>query len=117
MRSNKNLESELTVGINFFENVPPVGKENCSGQWKKSIELPKVTNRHIEKELKTPNGIRDKTIVKGFGETALFTLALLVTSKKSGDRIRLDDDAVKQQTKLCNAESICRRNPTIVRKY
>jgi hypothetical protein len=119
MKSNKNFESEPTVGINF-ENIPPVGTENRSSQWRIPIEVPKVsttrTNGQIQEELKTPNEIREKTVIKGFGETTLFTLGLMVTSKESGDRIRLDD-VNKQQTRLCNAESICRRNPTVVRKY
>ncbi len=38
METNRNYANEPTVGINFFESIPPVGLENYSSRWKNTIE-------------------------------------------------------------------------------
>ena len=68
-----------------------------------------------QKNTKAPD-VAKKTVVKGFGGTALFTAGLLITSEQAGDHIRLDD-GLKKHNRLHNSEDICKRNPTIVRKY
>jgi hypothetical protein len=120
MESNPNYENKPTVGINFFKSISPVGKENSSNQRTEFIEVPQVitgvTNRDTHQKLRTVDKIQDTTVVKGFGGTTLFTFGLLATSKRAGDRLRLDND-VDKQGRLFNAENICRRNLRLVRKY
>jgi hypothetical protein len=117
MQRNKSYANEPTVGINFFENIPPVGLENYPSIGKNSTDVKHVSNSTEDKQ--TTNGhtdlneTQDKAVVKGFGGTALFTFGLLMTSK----RIRLDDDGTTKNGTLSNAEDICKRNPTIVKKY
>jgi hypothetical protein len=117
MGINKNYANELTVGINFFENIPPVRIEKDLSQWKRSTEAPYIAHNIEGRQRNTKlNDTEEKTVVKGFGGTALFTAGLLMTSKQAGDRIRLDE-GVRRHNKLHNSEDICKRNPTIVKKY
>jgi hypothetical protein len=118
MEINKNHANEPAVGISFFESIPPVGLQDYSSRWKNST--PPLTNS-IENKQTTHGNIKlneteDKAVVKGFGGTALFTAGLLIATKQQGVRIRLDDGISKNGT-ISNAENICKRNPTIVRKY
>jgi hypothetical protein len=120
MEINKNQSNEPTVGSNFFESIPPVVIENYPSLWKNSTEALHITNS-IENKQATYGNIklnetRYKAVVKGFGCTALFTASLLMASKQLGVRIRLDDGTSKHSM-LSNAEHICKRNSTIVRKY
>lgn len=120
MKSNKQFENQSTVGNKFFENVPPVGKSNGLILLGKSNGVPQVTadvtETAILQKLSASLKVRDTTVVKGFGGTALFALGLLATAKESGECIRLDDDTDKED-RLSDAEQIFRRNSTIVRKY
>ncbi|MDQ4067667.1 MAG: hypothetical protein M3114_08780, partial [Thermoproteota archaeon] len=120
MEINKNYTNELTVGINFFENIPPVRIKNDLSQYKISSEVPYVTNNIENRQTRQgnlePNKTKNKTVVNGFGATALFTAGLLMTSKQSGERIRLDE-GLRKHKRLHNSEDICKRNPTNVRKY
>jgi hypothetical protein len=50
MESNPNYKNEPTVGMNFFENIPPVGKENDAIQWGAPIGLLKTTIRATNKD-------------------------------------------------------------------
>lgn len=110
--------NEPTVGINFFENIPPGGSENYSFRWKNSTKVKHVSNNTADKKTRHGsiglNETQDNAVVKGFGSTPLFTVGLLVTSKQ---RIRLDDDGAAKNGKLSNAEDICKRNRTIVKNY
>ena len=117
MQVNKNYANELTVGINFFENIPPVRIQKDLSLWKRSTVAPYKDETEQTKQGNTKTyEVAKKTVVKGFGETALFTAGLLITSEQAGDHIRLDD-GLKKHNKLHNSEDICKRNPTIVRKY
>jgi hypothetical protein len=116
MQVNKNYANELTVGINFFENVPPVRIQKDLSQWKRSTEAPYMESKQTKQKNTKAHDVAKKTVVKGFGGTALFTAGLLITSEQAGDHIRLDD-GLKKHNRLHNSEDICKRNPTIVRKY
>lgn len=55
------VKNEPTVGMNFFENIPPVGKENDAIHWGDPIGLLKTTiraarGRTIE-EVETQNSL------------------------------------------------------------
>jgi hypothetical protein len=61
MEINPNYKNEPTVGMNFFENIPPVGKENDAIHWGDPIGLLKMTiratrGRTIE-EVETQNSL------------------------------------------------------------
>jgi hypothetical protein len=105
METNRNHSNEPTVGINFFENIPPVGLEKYPFRWKNPVDLTHGPNS-VENKGTKHNKIRlnepqDKAVVKGFGSTALFTAALLAISNQQGSRIRLDD-GISKHSKLCN---------------
>jgi hypothetical protein len=111
METNRNHSNEPTVGINFFESIPPVGLENYSFRWKNPVDLTHVPNSVENKQTKHDN-IRlnepqNKAVVKGFGSTALFTAGLLAVSKQQGNRIRLDD-GISKHSILCtkNAQNM-----------
>jgi hypothetical protein len=55
------VKNEPTVGMNFFENIPPVGKENDAIQWGDPIGLLKTTIRATNKE--TVKGLSLSTIL------------------------------------------------------
>jgi hypothetical protein len=66
METNPNYKNEPTVGIIFFENVPPVGKENDAIHWGDPIELLKTTIRAIEgKTIEEVEKLQNKETVKG----------------------------------------------------
>ena len=50
METNRNYANEPTVGINFFESIPPVGLENYSPRWKNPIEATQETDRLENKQ-------------------------------------------------------------------
>jgi hypothetical protein len=57
-----------------------------------------------------------KTIfVRGFGVTPLFVLGMVTKSEATGECVRLDDD-IGKKGKLSEAEQICKRNYTMVKK-
>jgi hypothetical protein len=116
MESNKSdVKNEPTVGINFFENIPPVGTESRTSQRVHPVGLQNTTHGMSWQKQQDSNKDFDNPVVKGFGSTALFTFGVLATAKKSGYRIRFDDDTQKQM-KLCNAEDICKRNYAIIKE-
>ena len=120
MQTSKQNENEPTVGNNFFENIPPVGKTNYLTSSRKFDGVKQVTTEGITEtresqnspaELKAPETV----VIKGFGESPLFVLGMLTKAEATEECVRLDDDTGKKSI-LSEAEQICKRNSTIVRK-
>lgn len=116
MELNNTYTKNPTVGIHLFENIPPVGNQKFAIQLQKINQIPKIT--HIEDiSVKTENRgeIPKKVFVKGFGNTTLFTAGLIMVSKQSDFSMRLDGPTSGDI--LNDAEQICERNPTIVKRF
>lgn len=80
MQSSKGIENELTVGNNFFENIPPVTKSSHLNQLRNSEEVVHTTDPAETRRFQKSRNVlkaQDITVVKGFGGNALFALGLL----------------------------------------
>lgn len=119
MQSNKELENEPTVGNGFFENLPPVGKTNCLRPLRKFNGVKQATATSIpDRKFQKPKTVLkapETIFVKGFGEMPLFVLGMVTKAEAAGEHVRLDDDTGKNG-RLLEAEQICKRNSTMVRK-
>lgn len=74
MQSSKGIENELTVGMNFFENIPPVGKENSAIHWGDPIGLLKTTIRATKgRSIQRVEKLQNKETVKGLSLSTILT--------------------------------------------
>jgi hypothetical protein len=120
MQSRKGLENKPNVGNGILVRRPPFGKTNCLSPmtklngFKQATEIGVIETRSFQKPKAVLKG--SKTIsAKGFGRTPLFVMGMFTTAEATGECIRLDDDTGRKD-RLTEAEQICKRNPTLVRK-
>jgi hypothetical protein len=112
MQSNKGLENEPIAGNGFFNNRPSIGKISLSPMrqlngFKQVISTGTTETPKFQKP--------ERIFVKGFGATPLFVLGMVKKAEDGGQRLRLDDDT-SRKGRLSEAEQICKRNSTMVKK-